>query len=70
MKKALYYTMLAVSFALLLPYIIVAILVEYYYRLVILLIKKPTSYVRDWGKFPNWINAILAYVDKLQDYEG
>ena len=50
MKKALYYILLTVSFVLMLPYIVLAILIEYYFRLIILLIDKPTSYVRNCGK--------------------
>lgn len=71
MKKILYYILLTVSFVLMLPYIVSAILIEYYFRLVILLIYKPTSYVRDCGKYPKWISAIFSYIDKLQeqDYE-
>ena len=69
MKKVIYYTMLVVSLTLLLPYIILAILIEYYYRLIILLIQKPISYVKNCGKFPNWINTIFAFVDELQDYK-
>lgn len=71
MKKALYYILLSVSFALILPYIVLAILIEYYFRLVIFLIDKPTSYVRDCGKYPKWISSIFSYINKLQeqDYE-
>ena len=67
MKKILYYILLTVSFVLMLPYIVSAILIEYYFRLVILLIDKPTSYVRDCGKYPKWISAIFSYIDKLQE---
>lgn len=71
MKKLLYYLLLSVSFVLTLPYIILAILAEYYFRLVLLLIDKPTSYVRGCGKYPSWISTIFSYIDKLQeqDYE-
>jgi hypothetical protein len=69
MKKILFYILLTVSFVLLLPYIVSAILIEYYFRLVILLIDKPASYVRDCGKYPKWISAIFSYIDKLQEYD-
>ena len=67
MKKIQYYILLTVSFVLMLPYIVSAILIEYYFRLVILLIDKPTSYVRDCGRYPKWISAIFSYIDKLQE---
>lgn len=71
MKKVLYHILLSVSFLFMLPYIVLAILIEYYFRLVILLIDKPASYVRDCGKYPEWISAIFNYIGKLQeqDYE-
>lgn len=67
MKKLLYYIVLSVSFALILPYMILAILIEYYFRFVLILIDKPTSYVRGCGKYPSWISAIFSYIGKLQE---
>lgn len=71
MKKLLYYIVLSVSFVLILPYITLAILIEYYFRLVLLLIDKPTSYVRGCGKYPSWLSTIFSYIGELQeeDYE-
>lgn len=68
MKKILFYIILTISFLLILPYIILAILIEYYYRFILWLIDKPTSYIKDCGKYPKWMSSIFNYVGELQSY--
>lgn len=64
MKKVIYYVLLMGFIAMMLPYYIVALVAEYYSRLMILLFAKPTNCVRGCGTSGGWLSSIIGCIEK------
>ena len=64
MKKVIYYLLLTGFIAMMLPYYIVALVAEYYSRLVIFLYTKPSYFVRGCGTLPKWLSSITGCIEK------
>lgn len=64
MKKVIYYLLLTVFIAMILPYYIVALFAEYYCRFMIFLFTKPSCCVRGYGTLPKWLSSIIGCIEK------
>ena len=64
MKKVIYYLLLTSFIAMMSPYYIVALVAEYYSRLVIFLYTKPSYFVRGCGTLPKWLSSITCCIEK------
>lgn len=64
MKKVIYYLLLTSFIAMMSPYYIVALVAEYYSRLMIFLFTKPSSCVRGCGTLPKWLSYIIGRIEK------
>ena len=64
MKKVIYYLLLTSFIAMTSPYYIVALVAEYYSRLVIFLYTKPSYFVRGCGTLPKWLSSITGCIEK------
>ena len=64
MKKVIYYLLLTVFIAMILPYYIVALVAEYYCRFMIFLFTKPSCCVRGYGTIPKWLISIIGCIEK------
>ena len=64
MKKVIYYLLLTSFIAMMSPYYIVALVAEYYSRLVIFLYTKPSYFVRGCGTLPKWLRSITGCIEK------
>ena len=64
MKKVIYYLLLTVFIAMILPYYIVALVAEYYCRFMIFLFTKPSCFVRGYGTLPKWLSSIIGCIEK------
>lgn len=64
MKKITYYLLLTMFTIIMMPYYIIALVAEYYSRVVICLFAKPVSRVKDYGTLPKWLSSIISYIEK------
>lgn len=64
MKKVIYYLLLTSFIAMMSPYYIVALVAEYYSRLMIFLFTKPSCFVRGCGTLPKWLGSIIGCIEK------
>ena len=64
MKKVIYYLLLTSFIAMMSPYYIVALVAEYYSRLMIFLFTKPYCFVIGCGTLPKWLSSIIGCIEK------
>ena len=64
MKKVIYYLLLTSFIAMMSPYYIVALVAEYYSRLMIFIFTKPSCFVRGLGTLPKWLCSIIGCIEK------
>ena len=64
MNKVIYYLLLTSFIAMMSPYYIVALVAEYYSRLMIFLFTKPSCFVIGCGTLPKWLSSIIGCIEK------